>query len=76
MELSSPEQWSGQPFPSPGDLRNPRIEAKSLALQEDSLPADSLSGGFSIREMWGQNQKYEYSYIWNCREKMGADSVY
>ena len=30
-------QWSGQPFPSPGDLPDPGIEPRSLALQEDSL---------------------------------------
>ena len=26
MEFSRPECWSGQPFPSPGDLPDPRIE--------------------------------------------------
>ena len=31
------------PFPSPGDLPNPRIEPRSLALQSDSLPTE-LSG--------------------------------
>ena len=30
-------KWSGQPFPSPGDLPNPRIEPRSSALQEDAL---------------------------------------
>ena len=30
--------WSGLPFPSPGDLPNPGIEAGSPALQADSLP--------------------------------------
>ena len=29
--------WSGLPFPSPGDLPNPRIEPGSPALQADSL---------------------------------------
>ena len=33
-------QWSGQPFPSPGDLPNPGIEPRSPALQVDSLPAE------------------------------------
>ena len=28
------------PFPSPGDLPNPRIEPRSPALQADSLPAE------------------------------------
>ena len=32
--------WSGLPFPSPGDHPNPGIEARSPALQADSLPPD------------------------------------
>ena len=38
MEFSRPEYWSTYAFPSPGDLPNPGIEARSLALQADSLP--------------------------------------
>ena len=37
MELSRQEYWSGQPFPSPGDLPDPGIEPGSPALQADSL---------------------------------------
>ena len=39
MEFSRPEYWSGQPFPSLGDLPNPRprIEPRSPTLQADSL---------------------------------------
>ena len=33
MEFSRAEYWSGQPFPSPGDLPNPGIELRSPALQ-------------------------------------------
>ena len=40
MEFSRPEYWSGQPFPSPEDLPNPGIEARSPALQADSLSAE------------------------------------
>ena len=40
VEFSRPEYWSGQPFPSPGDLSNPGIECRSPALQADSLPAE------------------------------------
>ena len=40
MEFSSPEYWSGQPFPSPGDLPNPGIEPRSPPLQADSMPAE------------------------------------
>ena len=40
MEFSSPEYWSGEPFPSPRDLPNPGIEPRSLTLQVDSLSAE------------------------------------
>ena len=37
MEFSRQEYWSGLPFPSPGDLPNPRIKRRSPVLQTDSL---------------------------------------
>ena len=40
MEFSRPEYWSGQPFPSPGDLPNPGIKPRSPTLQVDSLPEE------------------------------------
>ena len=40
MEFSRQEYWSGLPFPSPGDIPDPGIEARSLALQADSLPSE------------------------------------
>ena len=40
MEFSRPEYWSGQPFPSSGDLPNPGIEPTSLELQVDSLSSE------------------------------------
>ena len=39
MEISRQEYYSGQPFPSPGNLPNQGIESGSPALQADSLPA-------------------------------------
>ena len=48
MEFSRPEYWSGNPFPSPGDLPNPGIEPRSPTLQVDSLPAEP-QGKPSIR---------------------------
>ena len=33
MEFSRQEDWSGLPFPSPGDLPDPRIKPRSPALQ-------------------------------------------
>ena len=40
MEFSRQEYWSGLPFPSPGDLPNPEIEAGLPALQADSLQSE------------------------------------
>ena len=40
MEFCRQEYWDGQPFPSPGDLPNPGVEPRSLALQADSFPAE------------------------------------
>ena len=43
MEFSRQEYLSGLPFPTPGDLPDPRIEPVSpvsLALQADSLPTE------------------------------------
>ena len=36
-EFSRQEYWSGLPFPSPGNLPNPGMEARSPALQADSI---------------------------------------
>ena len=38
--LSSKEYWRWQPIPSSGDLPNPGIKPRSLALQADSLPSE------------------------------------
>ena len=40
MEFSRPENWSGLPFPSPGNLPNPGKEPRSPTSQADSLPAE------------------------------------
>ena len=40
MGFSRQEYWSGLPFPSPGDLPNPRIEPRSSALQTDALTSE------------------------------------
>ena len=51
MGFSRQEYWSGLPFPSPGDLPDPGIEPRSLALQADGLPSEhqgSLSMGFTF----------------------------
>ena len=40
MRFSRQEYWSGLPCPSPGDLPNPGIKPRSLALQADTLPSE------------------------------------
>ena len=40
LEFSRPEYRTGQPFPSPRELPNPGIEARSPELQADSLPTE------------------------------------
>ena len=48
MGLPRQEYWSGLPCPSPGDLLNPGIEPRPLALQSDSLlsepPGEPMKG--------------------------------
>ena len=38
--FSRQKYWSGLPFPSSGDLPDPRIKPRSPALQVDSLPSE------------------------------------
>ena len=40
MGFSRQEDCSGLPFPSPGDLSNPRIEPGFPTLQADALPSE------------------------------------
>ena len=49
MGFPRQEYWSGLPFPSPGDLPNPRIELASPA--SPALQVDSL--------LWSHQQNYE-----------------
>ena len=40
MGFSRQEFWSVLPFPSPGDLPNPGIKLRSLALEADALTSE------------------------------------
>ena len=40
MGFPRQEHWSELPFPTSGDLPNLRIEARSPAMQTDSLPSE------------------------------------
>ena len=45
MGFSRQEYWSGLPFPSSGDLRNPGIEPRSPSLRADALPSEPPGNG-------------------------------
>ena len=47
MGFSRQECWSGLPFPSPGDLPDPKIEPGSPTLQADALPSEPPGKPFS-----------------------------
>ena len=48
MWFSSQAYWSGLPFPSPGDLPNPRIEHESHALVDGFFTSEPLSSVQSL----------------------------
>ena len=75
--FSRQEYWSGLPWPPPGDLPNPGIEPRSLALQVDSLPSEPpgkpkntgvlslslLQGSFLTQELnWGLLHYWQILY--------------
>ena len=63
--FSGQEWWSGMPFPSPGDLPDPRIEPRSSALQADSLSTKLLGKLFSIY----------YNYSFNIMRKYNSKVI-
>ena len=76
MEFSRPEYWSGWPFPSPGDLPNPRIEPRSPALQVDSLPAEPQGklkntgvGSLSLLQQIFLTQESNWGLLY-CRQNL------
>ena len=48
MGFPRQEYWSGLPFSSPGDLPNPRMEARFLPWQADSLPLNYLGSQMCV----------------------------
>ena len=63
MEFSRPEYWSGEPFPSPGNLSNPGIKPRSPALKANSLPAEP------------QEKPMRAFYVKKCIDKYGKFST-
>ena len=50
MEFSRQEYWSGLPFPSPGDLPDPGIEAASPALADRFFATESQGKLFALKD--------------------------
>ena len=65
MEFSRPEYWSGQPFPSAGDLPNSGTEPRSPTLQADSLPAEPQGQTIHF------NKSLAHEIL--CLERLGDD---
>ena len=70
MEFSRSKYWSGQPFPSPGDLPNPGIIPRSPTLQEDSFTTE-LSG----KPPWGSKVVCRDLCRWGAQYLRGAKSL-
>ena len=56
MEFSRQEYWSGQPFPSPGDLPDSGIKLGSPSLKSDSLPSEPPGMQSICCEGWEANR--------------------
>ena len=52
MEFSRQKYCSGLPFPSPGDLPDPRIEPTFAALQADSFPLTQWRSPIWLLHRW------------------------
>ena len=67
MGFSRQEYWSGVPFPSPGDLSNPRIKPASPSFQADALTAEPPGDPGSIPgsgRLAGEGIDYPLQYSW------------
>ena len=72
MGFSRQEYWRGLPFPSPGDLPDPRIKPRSHALQADALTSEppgkrKLLPNPTLSSSLGQ------FYLQECRERNSGD---
>ena len=62
-EFSRQEYWSALPFPSPGDLPDPGIEARSPTLQVDSWPSEPLESPSSCLKP-GHSSRLKPGFPW------------
>ena len=78
MGFSRQAYWSGLPFPSPGDFRNPGIEPGSSALQEDSLlsepPGKLPYLGEHSTNYYEFSQKFSFLFIFYSSDKYSLEA--
>ena len=69
MEFSRPEYWSGQPFPSPGDLPNPGIEPRveSLLAEPQGKLKNTGVGSLSLLQQIFLTQEWYWGLL-HCRQ--------
>ena len=67
MEFARPEYWSGQPFPSPGDIPNPGIEPRSPTLQVNSLSAEPQGKPLDLLELTPKKDVLLILGDWNAK---------
>ena len=80
MGFPRQEYWSGLPFPSPGDLRNPEIEAASPALQMDFYHWATRKTPETLRRPKYYNTKIQIWLLWtmahlSLREPWGISGL-
>ena len=71
--FSRQEHWNGLPFPSPGDLPNPGIEPRSLALRADSLLSHQGSPNIRTYVMLDQHIHTCKGYVLTKRTMVKAE---
>ena len=74
MEFSRQEYWSGLPFPSPWDLPNPGIKARSSTLQANSLVSEPLGkssswAGSTSQAVPSEEKAVKLMWTWSMSKK-------
>ena len=72
--FSRQEDWSGLPFPSPGDLPDPGTEPRSPALQADStIWATRVQRRWPVKSRWrrGERKSGEEPDAWERERREG-----
>ena len=76
MEFSRPEYWSGQLFPSPGDLPDPGFESRFPTLQADSLLSEppGMLGWAKRNDCQGITELTNPKKSYLCHDQEGGGS--